>query len=408
MAAMIPYGRQNVTETDIDAVISTLKSSHLTQGPAVARFETSLAEFLQTPHVVAVANGTAGLHLAYMAADLGPGTGVIMPAMTFAATANAALYCGATPIFADIDPKTLCVDPNSIERAFALAKKAGIKVKAIAPVHFAGLPCAMREIAALAKAHDCFIIEDACHALGASYRLEENDSWHAVGSGALAHMSVMSFHPVKHITTGEGGAVGTTDPELAKRLRILRTHGITKSPDDFKNRGRAFDEASGKVNPWYMEMHDLGFNYRLCDIQAALGVSQLNKLPEGVMRRRQIATQYREAFARMSGIELPPEDTKVSKHSYHLFPLRIDFAAHKKSRADFIYSMREKAIEAQVHYIPVCWHPYYESNSKSWLSDDIDQAVVAYESEISIPMFSNMSDEMVDRVISAVSEWLTK
>lgn len=400
MTEFIPYGRQDISDEDISAVVGILKSDYLTQGPAVEHFEKAFGSYLNAGHTVAVSNGTAGLHIAYLAAGIGKGDAVIVPAITFAATSNAVLYCGATPIFADIDPATgeMCV--NSVVRCVGLAKSAGLNLKAIAPVHYAGRPCDMASLNEIAQAHKLMIIEDSCHALGAEYRLTSECNFQKVGSSKFASMSVFSFHPVKHITTGEGGAVTTHDPELARRLRMLRSHGITKNAPDFKNSHRAV--SNGLQNPWYMEMEELGLNYRLCDIQAALGTSQVKRLPNFISRRREIASQYDKAFSGQAQISPASGDTKFSKHSYHLYPLRINFSALGNSRASFMGSLREKGVGTQVHYIPVPWHPYYESHSKLWLSDKIEGATQFYEEELSIPMYSSMTNGDVTRVIDAV------
>lgn len=400
MSEFIPYGRQDISDEDISAVVSILKSDYLTQGPAVERFEGALGSYLNAEHTVSVSNGTAGLHIAYLAAGIGKGDAVIVPAITFAATSNAVLYCGATPIFADIDPKNggMCI--KSMTRCIAIAKSAGLNLKVIAPVHYAGRPCEMAPLCDIAKAHKLMIIEDACHALGAEYRLREEDKFQKVGASSFASMSVFSFHPVKHITTGEGGAVTTHDPELARRLRMLRSHGITKSTPEFTNSHRAV--SNGLQNPWYMEMQELGLNYRLCDIQAALGTSQVKRLPNFISRRREIASQYDKAFAGQAHISPAAGDTKFSKHSYHLYPLRINLSALGHSRASFMGALREKGVGTQVHYIPVPWHPYYESHSKLWLSDKIEGATQFYEEELSIPMYSCMTNGDVSRVTDAI------
>ncbi|MCX6126878.1 MAG: UDP-4-amino-4,6-dideoxy-N-acetyl-beta-L-altrosamine transaminase [Proteobacteria bacterium] len=401
MNELIPYGRQDISEDDISAVVNILRGDFLTQGPAVERFESALAAYLNSGHVVAASNGTAGLHIAYLAAGIGKGDAVIVPAITFAATSNAALYCGATPVFADIDPETGGVCPKSVQRCVALANAAGLKVKAIAPVHFAGKPCELLPLSEIARNYNLLIIEDACHALGAEYRLTEKEvAFDKVGSSKLASMTVFSFHPVKHVTTGEGGAVTTQDPDLAKRLRLFRSHGMTKSANDFKNIQRA---TFGPLqNPWYMEMHELGLNYRLCDIQAALGESQVKRLPMFINRRREIAAQYNQAFAGKRNISPAARDSANTRHSYHLYPLRVNFASLDQSRASFMSALRKKGVGSQVHYIPVLWHPFYESHSNLWMSDTIEGAVKFYDEELSIPMYPGMSDQEVQNVIEVI------
>ncbi|HYI07942.1 MAG TPA: UDP-4-amino-4,6-dideoxy-N-acetyl-beta-L-altrosamine transaminase [Thermoanaerobaculia bacterium] len=396
------YGRQSLDRDDVEAVTKVLASDHLTQGPAVERFEQELAAFVGAAHAVAVSNGTAALHLACLAVGLGPGDAAIVPPLTFAATSNAVLYCGATPIFADVDPRTLCLSPESVEAALQLARAEGLRPRLLMPVHFAGLPASMDGLVRLARKHDLLILEDACHALGAEYRLTPEEPFRRVGSG-LADISVWSFHPVKHITTGEGGAVTTNDPALAEKVARLRTHGITKATSSLRNRERAFD-ASGQVNRWYHEMQTLGFNYRLPDVNAALGAAQLKRIDAFVARRREIAAFYREELAGVPGIMLPPGDDELRRHSYHLFPLAIDFAALNTTRERFMGELHARGIGSQVHYIPVYWHPYYEDEASRWRRLPCPVAEETYERELSIPMFPAMDDDDCQRVVRALRE----
>ncbi len=406
MTGIIPYGHQDISDDDISAVINVLRGEYLTQGPAIDLFESELGSFLSAKHTVAVSNGTAGLHIAYLAAGIGPGDAVIVPGITFAATSNAVLYCGAVPIFADIDPKTACISPESIQRCIDLGKKAGFNVKAIAPVHYAGLPCDMASLVSIAQKHSLFIIEDACHALGAEYRLSINENFQRVGSADFTSMAVFSFHPVKHITTGEGGAVTTNNPDFAKRLRLLRSHGITKDTSDYQNRQRA--STDGKQNPWYHEMQSLGLNYRMCDIQAALGQSQAQRAKSILALRRNIAKQYDEAFTNRPGLKPAPADNVNAKHGYHLYPIRVDFQKFGHSRTSFMTALRELGVGSQVHYIPVPWHPYYENHKNLWLSDTLRESEKFYGSELSIPMFSKMNVIEVQRVIDAIMRLTSK
>lgn len=401
MTGFIPYGRQDINDADIAAVVATLKSDYLTQGPAVEKFEEALAEYLGAKHVIAVSNGTAGLHIAYLAAGVSKGDAVIVPAITFAATANAALYCGATPVFADIDLSTGSINPESVERAIKLAKAKGLTPKVLATVHYAGRPCDMQALVEIAKTHGLTIIEDACHAVGAEYRLDPKEKFQKVGSADWTSMAVFSFHPVKHITTGEGGAVTTNDPKIAKNLRLLRSHGITKNAKDYQNQNRAFE--SGESNPWYHEMQTLGLNYRTCDIQASLGESQLQRVTQMVSRRREIAATYDKAFANLPFITPAAADSESGRHSYHLYPIQVDFKGLKTTRAKFMSALREKGVGSQVHYLPVPWHPYYENNRDLWLSDDLKNAETFYGAEVSIPMYSAMSSNDDSRVIDAIT-----
>lgn len=402
MTRVIPYGRQEITESDIDAVVATLKSDFLTQGPAVERFENALAEYLGAKYVVAVSNGTAGLHIAYLAAGVGKGDAVIVPSITFAATSNAALYCGATPVFADINLATGGIDPESAERAIKLAKSNGLTPKVLAPVHYAGRPCDMAALTDIAKRYNLTIIEDACHALGAEYRLNNHDDFQKIGSADWTSMAVFSFHPVKHITTGEGGVVTTNDPKLARSLRLLRSHGITKESAQYQNRDRAFENEVS--NPWYHEMQVLGLNYRMCDIQAALGESQAMRASGMIARRREIASVYDKAFSGLKHIKPAAGDSGNGQHSYHLYPIQVDFSALNLTRAKFMANLRELGVGTQVHYIPVPWHPFYENHRNLWLSDTISRAGEFYARELSIPMYSSMTFAEQAQVIDAIKQ----
>jgi perosamine synthetase len=399
---IIPYGRQEITDADIAAVVSTLKSDFLTQGPGVEAFEEALGGYIGAKHTVAVSNGTAGLHIAYLAAGVGLGDAVIVPAVTFAATANAALYCGATPVFADVDPSTGGISPESAERAIGLAKAKGLKPKVMAPVHFAGRPCDMISVVAIAKKYDLIVIEDACHALGAEYRLNSSEEFQRVGSADWTSMAVFSFHPVKHITTGEGGAVTTSDPKLAAKLKALRSHGITKNSTEYQNKSRATEQ--GLANPWYHEMQSLGLNYRLCDIQASLGQSQISRAIENIRRRREIAKNYDQAFQNLKYLKPAAGDSENARHSYHLYPVQIDYQGLGTTRAKFMNLLRERGVGSQVHYLPVFWHPYYENNGNLWLSDQCPNAEAFYARELSIPMYSSLRAEQQGVVIQMVSD----
>ena len=404
MTSFLPYGVQTISDADIQAVVSVLKSAYLTQGPTVERFETSLKKYFHAEHAVAISNATCGLHIAYLAAGVGPGDAVIVPAITFAATSNAALYCGATPIFADIDPVTACMSPESIERCFELAAKARLKVKVIAPVHLAGKPSNLTRIVEIAKARDVIVIEDACHAVGGEYRLNPSDSFQMIGSGKHTAMAVFSFHPVKHLTTGEGGAVLTNDPRVAEKLRMLRSHGITKDASKLTNKTRAMN--GSEVNPWYHEMQILGFNYRLCDIQAALGESQMTRIPEFVKRRRDIAAMYDSQLAGVKNLKTPVGDDALTRHGYHLYQVRIDYAAAGISRASMMNRLKEKNVGSQVHYVPVFWHPYYAEHPNLWLADLTPEAERFYATTLSIPMYPTLTNQDVEHVCKTFKQIL--
>jgi len=366
----LPYGRHWIDDDDIREVVRTLRSDWLTTGPAVEEFERAFASYTGARHAVAVANGTAALHAAMFALGIGPGDEVIVPPLTFAATANCVVYQGATPVFADVVPDTLLLDPACVD------KKITPRTKAIIAVDYAGQPCAYDALRGMARAHGLALVADACHALGATYKGRR--------AGALADLSTFSFHPVKPITTCEGGMVTTDDPDLARRMRIFRNHGITTDHRERAQSGTCF-----------YEMTDLGYNYRLSEVQCALGISQLRKLPAWVARRQQIAQQYDRAFEAASAMRPLRTRAEVS-HAYHLYVVRVVFG-----RDALISALRETGIGANVHYIPVHLHPYYRQRYQ--LRPGLcPVAEKAYEHIVSLPIFPQMTDADVSRVTSAV------
>lgn len=369
----LPYGRQLVEEDDLSAVAEALRSDWLTTGPAVERFERRLAEAVGARYAVAVNSGTAALHAAYFAAGVGPGDEVVTSPLTFAATANAALYLGARPVFVDVEEDTGNLDPSRL--AAALSGRA----KVIAPVDFAGHPCELEPLLDTARRRGLTVVEDAAHALGAKYR--------GKNVGSLAHMTVFSFHPVKHITTGEGGAVVTDDESFYHRLQAFRTHGIV--------RGRA--EMLEDHGPWYYEMHHLGYNYRITDFQCALGSSQLQKLPRFLQRRREIVARYQEAFADLPGVRLPVERPEVEA-AWHLYVLRLADGATARRRV--FERLRQAGLGVQVHYIPVYWHPYYRR--LGFRKGLCPRAEEFYAGCLSLPLFPAMGKEDVERTIAEV------
>lgn len=384
------YGRQSIDQSDIDAVVAVLRSDFLTQGPAVERFEAALAERVGAKFAVAVSSGTAGLHIACLAAGLGPGDRGLTAAITFAASSNCLLYAGAEAGFVDIDGNALAMAPAALEQALEAAPK----TKAIIPVHLAGLALGSAEVRALAKGR--VVIEDAAHAVGGTYPCGK-----PIGCGAYSDMSVFSFHPVKTITTGEGGAVVTNDSELARRLRLLRSHGIERDASRFVG---GDEREGGQVKPWLYEQQMLGFNYRMTDIQAALGLSQLAKLDRFLHRRRAIARRYDEAFGRLPHVLLPQSSSfDRASSGHHLYVALFDFAAIGKTRTAFIAQLRERGIGSQVHYIPVYRHPYYRQRY------GVDPAMFPnaeryYSRCLSLPFYPDMTDEDAERVIAAVSD----
>ena len=392
---VIPYGRQWIDENDIQAVIQTLRSERITQGPKVEEFEQALAEYCGAKYAVAVNSGTSALHIACMAAGVKTGDEVITSPITFVASANCAVYCGAKPVFADIDPRTYNIAPEEI------LKKISSRTKVIIPVHLAGQSCDMDSIQKIVRqitpGRKVFIIEDACHALGSFYQGRK------VGSCVWSDMTVLSFHPVKHITTGEGGAVLTNDKDLYKKLKLFRSHGITSDPEDFINKDLAFpsDDSRftihGSPNPWYYEQIDLGYNYRITDIQSALGLSQLKKIEAIRTRRREIVSRYNEAFSGMDHIQTPYESPGCDSN-FHLYILLIDFAAIGIERSPFMLSLREKGIQTQVHYIPVHLQPFFQKHFGTTIGD-CPKAEAYYERCLSLPLYPAMSDSDIGKVI---------
>ncbi|MCP4149463.1 MAG: UDP-4-amino-4,6-dideoxy-N-acetyl-beta-L-altrosamine transaminase [bacterium] len=389
MEQFLSYGKQWLEDDDIAAVVNVLKSDYLTQGPQVSHFETQLAAYLGAKYVVAVANGTAALHLAVKALNLEKSSTGITSPITFAASANCFLYNGLKPAFADIDEKTYCIDP---------AQLANTEADVIIPVHFAGQPCEMKQIyeTAAKKPTRPYIIEDACHAIGSTY---ENGK--KVGSCCYSDMTVFSFHPVKTIATGEGGVITTNNEELYEKLILLRSHGITKDSSKFKaNRQAPAIENTDWNGPWYYEMQELGFNYRLTDMQAALGVSQLKKIDGFVKKRRSIIDTYNSAFQNREWLTEPFERENLSS-AFHLYVLKIDFEKIGKTRTQVMGELREKGIGTQVHYIPVHLQPYYRENY-GYKEGDYPRAEHYYKQCLSIPLYPKMTEENIQRVINAI------
>ena len=397
---MIPCGKQHIDEDDIRAVIEVLRSDWLTQGPYIEKFERSLAEYCGAKYAVAVSSGTAALHLACLAAGIKDGDEVVTSPITFVASANCVVYCGGIPVFADINKDTYNIDPSEIR------KKITSKTKAVIPVDFAGLPCDMEAIRKIADEHDLIIIEDACHALGAEYR--QGDEWFRVGSCSHSDMTVFSFYPVKHITTGEGGAVLTNNEKFYEKLLLFRNHGITKDPEKFTNKDLAFSHNPESLihnpNPWYYEMQELGFNHRITDIQCALGISQLRKLDSFVSRRREIASAYNDAFKNITYIKIPTQH-EDRKSAWHLYVVQIDFGRINKSRASVMNALREKGIGTQVHYIPVYLQPFYR-NKLGYKEGACSMAESYYRMALSLPIYPRMKNEDVNKVINSVKDCL--
>ena len=369
---MIPYGRQWIDDEDVQAVAEVLRSDWLTTGPAVERFERAVADFTGARHAVAVSSGTAALHAAVHALGIGPGDEVIVPPMTFVATANAVIYQGGTPVFADVDPGTLLLDPVEVGR------KITPRTRAVIAVDYAGQPCDYDRLRTITDRHGLALVADACHSLGATYKGRR--------VGTLADLTAFSFHPVKHIATGEGGMVTTDEPNLAERMRQFRNHGISS---DHRQRAQA--------GAWFYEMEELGYNYRLSDIHCALGISQLGKLPGWLKRRREIAAAYDEVLAASSCYE-PLSARAEIEHARHIYVVKL--APGVDRNAEFS-AFREQGIGVNVHYVPVHLHPYYRRRFGTG-PGCCPHAERAYERLLTLPLYPRMRDEEIQAVIAAV------
>ncbi|HDN9004792.1 UDP-4-amino-4,6-dideoxy-N-acetyl-beta-L-altrosamine transaminase [Aeromonas veronii] len=378
---MIPYGRQSISQADIDAVVEVLKSDFLTQGPVVPRFEQTVADYCGAKFGVAVNSGTAALHIACLALGVGPGDRVWTSPISFVASANCALYCGAQVDFVDIEPDTGNMCALELEKKLIVAKAAGKLPKVVIPVHFAGLPCDMQEIRRLGQEYGFRIIEDACHALGARYHDEPT------GNGRYSDITVFSFHPVKIITTGEGGMAMTNDPALAKTMRMLRSHGITREPEDFIN------EPDG---PWYYEQQMLGFNYRMTDIQAALGVSQMVRLEEFLTKRRTIAARYQAKLPSLGLEILANREGRLS--AWHLFVIKIP----ADDRKVFFEQLRSAGLGVNVHYMPIYSQPFHHMIIKKHPTSEI-----FYQQSISIPLYPGLTKQQ-EKVIYHLENIISK
>lgn len=398
----LPYGRQHLEETDIEAVVEVLRSDWWTQGPAVEAFETKLAEYVGARYAVASSSGTAALHLTMAAMGIGPGDVVATVANSFLATANCARYVGADVKFADVDPETGMLDLKAFSRL--LAADTERKIKAVIPVHFAGQPVDLPGLSALTAAHDIRIVSDACHALGASYECDGLSV--RVGNGRHEQAAVFSFHPVKHVAMGEGGAVTTNDAELAERLRLLRNHGMRKIGFIELDMATA---PSGGDNPWYYEMHEPGFNYRLTDIQAALGRAQLGRIDWSLGERNELAARYRHLIReRFDPSRLRPLRQSMGiYHAYHLFVILVDFDHFGVDRATVMKELRQAGIGTQVHYIPIHLQPYYRK-LYGGKPGDLPHTDEYYAQALSLPMYPNLTAADCERIIENLDRILNR
>ena len=381
----IPYGRQDITERDIEAVSDVLRSDWLTQGPAVPRFEEAVAKYCEADFGVAVSSATSALHVACLALDLGPGDWLWTSSNTFVASANCGLYCGAKVDFIDIDPHTynMCVD--DLEAKLEDAEREGRLPKVVIPVHFAGQPCDMKAIHALSRKYDFRIIEDASHAIGGRYRGEP------IGNCRFSDIAIFSFHPVKIITTGEGGMAMTNDLELANRMRRLRTHGITREPAMMS---RPPD------GPWYYEQIELGLNYRMTDIQAALGLSQLDRLDRYIDRRKELVGQYESLLAGLP-VAIPLQHPD-SDSAWHLYVVRLDLSSTERTHLDVFTRLRRSGVGVNLHYIPVHTQPYYQA--QDLVTYHCPEAERYYAEALSLPLFPTLRNEDQESVVTALAD----
>ena len=368
---MIPYGKQTIEQDDIQAVVDVLQSDFLTTGPKIAEFEQTVADYVGAKYAVAISNGTSALHAACFAAGIGPGDEVITTPLTFAASANCVLYCGGTPVFADVDPKTYNIDPEDIRR------KITDRTKAIIAVHLAGQPCDMYAIHSIAREHGLIVIEDGAHALGSVYKGKK--------VGSMSDMTTFSFHPVKPITTGEGGMIVTDKENFYKKMVLFRSHGITRD-DSMMTRNDG---------PWFYQQFDLGYNYRITDIQCALGCSQMKKLDRFLARRKEIVARYNEAFADCDNI-ITPYQLSDTESGWHLYIVQVKNC----DRRQVFEAMREKGIGVNVHYIPVYMHPYYQEHG--YENVHCANAEEIYSHIISLPLYPGLTSEQQDYVIDTL------
>lgn len=392
--AYLPYGQQSIGDDDVEAVVAALRSDFLTTGPLVGAFEGAFAKAVSAQHACACNSGTSALHLAMMALDVGPGDTVIVPSMTFLATANAARFQGARVVFADVDQRTGLMTPATLADA---VERAGGPIKVVVAVHLNGQAADMESISAIAKQTGAAIVEDACHALGAEH-LARDGTRTPIGSCSFSDISCFSLHPVKGITTAEGGVATTADAELAERLHRFRSHGMVRDARRYTSSDLAF-ASDGRAHAWYYEMPEIGWNYRLPDVLSALGISQLKKLPVFIEQRRALASRYDEAIKRLDERVAAHPRVNWSTHAFHLYAVLIDFQQLGTNRDAVMADLREQAIGTQVHYLPVHLQPYYQQHAPT---PALEGAEAYYAQCLSLPMFPAMRMDDVDRVVAAL------
>ena len=382
---MISYGKQTIDQTDIDAVIEVLKGDWLTQGPSVERFENDLKKYFGSKHCCAVSNGTAALHLTGLSLDWQPEDIILTSPITFLATANCIVYAGATPEFVDINPVSYTLDSKLLENKIKFYQSKGKKVKAVIGVDYAGHPCDWKMLREIADKYKLQLVNDNCHALGASYL---DNKQYAV---KYADVVIQSYHPVKHITTGEGGAIITNNPLIDEKVRRMRTHGITKNINELENNDGS----------WYYEMHEVGYNYRITDFQCALGSNQLKKLDRFIQKRRKIAKKYDELFSNIEYVKIPKTNNFID-HAYHLYQLQVDFPKLNLTKLLFFEKMEELGIKLQVHYIPIHLQPFYK-RKYGFKKGDFPNAENFYQKSVSIPLYSSLTDTEVKMVVENIT-----
>ena len=386
---MISYGKQAIDQSDVDAVIDVLNSDWLTQGPAVEIFENNLNDYFGSKHACAVSSGTAALHLTGLALGWQPGDIIITSPITFLASANCIVYAKSTPEFVDIDSDTYTIDPNLVEDKIKFFRSKGKKVKAVIGVDYAGHPCDWISLREIANKYEIQLVNDSCHAMGASYL---DDKQYGV---KYADVVTQSYHPVKHITTGEGGAVLTNDLTIDEKIRSLRAHGMTRTPNQLeKNDG-----------PWYYEMHELGYNYRISDFQCALGSNQLKKLNKFIDKRRDIAKIYNKSFSNVDNLIIPENPNSIN-HAYHLYPLQIIFEKLSKTKPEFFSEMKGVGINLQVHYIPIYLQPFYQKNY-GYNASDYPISQRFYRNEVSLPIYPDLLTDEIMLIVNKIIKFIT-